>query len=174
MTEPLFTSDPLPQVAAAPADLAVEVTLAATTVLPVIEEQVVVGRELVEAGRVRITRQVQESEETVRVALQHEEVQVERVPLNQYLPLGAAAPVTRYEGEVMVIPVLREVAVVEKRLLLVEELRVTKQQVTTEHTEPVHLRREVLSVERLPGSSAAGPAVAAAPPDAGEESAANN
>ena len=155
MTEPLFTSDPLAQPVATAA--APPVAAADVTVLPVIEEQVVVNRELVETGRVRITRQVQESDELVRVALQHDEVHVERVPVNQYLPLGAAAPVTRYEGEVMVIPVLREVAVVEKRLLLVEELRVAKQQVTTEHTEPVHLRREELNVERLPGAGPVAP-----------------
>jgi stress response protein YsnF len=40
--------------------------------------------------------------------------------------------------------------VVEMRLVLVEELRVTKRRVTTQHTEPVHLRREELSVEHLP------------------------
>jgi uncharacterized protein (TIGR02271 family) len=126
-------------------------------VLPVLEERVVIRREVVEAGRVRITRQVHEHEEEVPVHLQHEEVQVERVPLNQTLPAGAPAPVTRYEGDTMIIPVLREVAVVETRLLLVEELRVTKRQVTTQHTEPVQLRREELTVERLPASSPEAP-----------------
>ncbi len=119
-------------------------------VLPVIEEHAVIRRELVETGRVRLSRQVQETEEVVRVPVQHEEVQVERVPLNQTLPAGAEAPAIRYEGDTMIIPVLREVAVVEKRLLLVEELRVTKRQVTTDHIETVHLRREDVLVEHLP------------------------
>ena len=122
----------------------------ASRVLPVLEERAVIRREIVEAGRVRIARQVHEQEEEVLVRMQHDEVQVERVPLNQTLPAGAPAPVTRYEGDTMIIPVLREVAVVETRLLLVEELHVTKRQVTTEHSEPVHLRREELTVERLP------------------------
>lgn len=130
----------------------------ASRVLPVLEERAVIRREVVETGRVRITRQVHEQEEEVVVRTQHEEVQVERVPLNQTLPAGAPAPVTRYEGDTMIIPVLREVAVVETRLLLVEELRVTKRQVTTQHSEPVQLRREELTVERLPGSSAETPA----------------
>jgi uncharacterized protein (TIGR02271 family) len=122
----------------------------ASRVLPVLEERAVIRREIVEAGRVRLTRQVHEQEEDVLVRLQHDEVQVERVPLNQTLPAGAPTPLTRYEGDTMIIPVLREVAVVETRLLLVEELRVTKRQITTQHTEPVHLRREELTVERLP------------------------
>jgi uncharacterized protein (TIGR02271 family) len=136
--------------------------------LPVIEEQAIVQREVVEAGRVRITRQVHEADELVRVALQHDEVRVERVPVNQYLPVGAAAPAARYEGEVMIIPVLREVAVVEKRLLVVEELRVTKQQITTEHAEPMHLRREDISVERLPGISSGGNAAGTGGPAGGQ------
>jgi uncharacterized protein (TIGR02271 family) len=127
-------------------------------VLPVIEERVVIRREVVEAGRVRITRRVHEHDEEVLVPMHHDEVQVERVPLNQTLPAGAPAPLTRYEGDTMIIPVLREVAVVETRLLLVEELRVTKRQVTTQHSEPVHLRREELTVEHLPPTPPEAPA----------------
>jgi uncharacterized protein (TIGR02271 family) len=119
-------------------------------VLPIIEERVVVNREVVETGRVRLTRRVHETDEEISVPVQHDEVDVERVPINQTLPAGALPPATRYEGDVLIIPVVREVAVVETRLLVVEELRVTKRQVTTTHTEPVHLRREELIVERLP------------------------
>jgi uncharacterized protein (TIGR02271 family) len=133
---------------------------AETRVLPVIEEQVTVRREVVETGRVRLTRHVQETAEEVRVPVQHEEMHVERVPLNVTLPAGAAAPATRYEGDTLIIPVLREVVVVETRLLLVEELRVTKQQLTTEHAETVHLRREEITTEYLPGAApAADPAI---------------
>ena len=92
--------------------------------------------------------------------VQHDEVHVERVPLNITLPAGAAAPASRYEGDTLIIPVLREVAVVETRLLLVEELRITKQQLTTQHTETVPLRREEIVAERLP------PAAPAADPEA--------
>ena len=120
-----------------------------TLVLPVLEERLVVQREVVETGRVRLTRRVHETAEEVTVPVQHDEVQVERVPLNQTLPAGAPVPTTRYEGDTLVIPVLREVAVVETRLLLVEELRVTKQQMTTQHTEAVHLRREEITTERI-------------------------
>ena len=125
-------------------------------VLPVIEERAVVRREIVETGRVRLVRRVHETDEEISVPVQHDEVDVERVPLNQTLPAGALPPATRYEGDILIIPVVREVAVVETRLLLVEELRVAKRQVTTQHTEPVHLRREEITVEHsttLPASS---------------------
>ena len=119
-------------------------------VLPIIEERAVVHREIVETGRVRLTRRMHETNEEISVPVQHDEVDVERVPINQTLPAGALPPATRYEGDVLIIPVVREVAVVETRLLVVEELRVTKRQVTTTHTEPVHLRREELLIERIP------------------------
>lgn len=170
MTEPLSSSAPAPQPATPTASdatanrLSADVSAATdAVVLPVIEERAVINRELVESGRVRLTKQVHETDELVRVPLQHDEVRVERVAVNQYLPVGAPTPATRYEGEVMIIPVLREVAVVEKRLLLVEELRVTRQHITTEHVEPLHLRREEISVERLSGSEPAGSSASSPP-----------
>ena len=119
-------------------------------VLPILEEQVTIRREVIETGRVVVTKRVHETDEQITVPVQHDEVHYERVPLNQTLPAGAVAPGPRQEGDTLVIPVLREVAVVETRLLLVEELRITKRQITTEHTEPLHLRREELLVARLP------------------------
>ena len=91
---PLQQSAPGSDSAAAPLQNALAAGAALT--LPVIEEQAVIQREVVEAGRVRITRQVHEADELVRVALQHDEVRVERVPVNQYLPAGAPTPAIRY------------------------------------------------------------------------------
>ena len=116
-------------------------------VVPVIEEHAVVHREVVESGRVRLSKIVQEHEEAINLALQHEEVNVERVPLNQYVADEATAPAVRYEGDTLIIPVVREVVV--KRLLLVEELRVTKHRVETQETQTVTLRSEQIQVERI-------------------------
>lgn len=116
-------------------------------VVPVIEERAVIQREVVESGRVRLSKTVQEHEEAIDLTLLHEEVQVERVPINQYVADDAAAPAVRYEGNTLVVPVVREVIV--KRLLLVEELRVTKQQVETHQTQHVTLLHEQIQVDRL-------------------------
>jgi uncharacterized protein (TIGR02271 family) len=151
---PPLPGSPLPAPASPPSQL----EAGETRVLPVLEERVVVQREVVETGRVRLTRQVHETAEEVSIPVQHDEVHVERVPLNLTLPAGSVAPATRYEGDTLIIPVLREVAVVETRLLLVEELRVTRQQLTTQHTETVHLRREEIKTEHLPPATPAGAA----------------
>ena len=124
--------------------------------IPVIEETAVITREVVETGRVRLTKTVDEHAETLPFDLRHDEVQVERVPFNQFLPDDAPAPDSRYEGDVLVVPVLREVMV--KRLLLVEELRVTRHQVVVATPQTVTLRREAVQIERLLPPPAAGSA----------------
>ncbi|PJJ54986.1 YsnF/AvaK domain-containing protein [Hymenobacter chitinivorans] len=128
-------------------------------VIPVIEEQAVINREVVESGRVRLAKTVHEREELLEIPLQHEEVLVERVPVNQFVADGAATPGLRYDGDTTIIPVLREVVVT--RLLVVEEIRVTKRTQTTMLTQPITLRHEEMHIERNPAAGAApGPASA--------------
>lgn len=126
--------------------------------MPIIEERATVQREVVETGRVRLTKTVTEHTETIPLDLRHDQVVVEHVQLNQFLPEGAPAPDSRYEGDTLVIPVLREVLV--KRLLLVEELRVTRQQFTSSEPQTVTLRHEEIHEERFPTTDPVGGATA--------------
>jgi uncharacterized protein (TIGR02271 family) len=121
---------------------------AAPLVIPVIEETASITRELVETGRVRLTKTVTEEQQILPLDLRHEQVDVRRVPLNQFLPDEALAPDSRREGDTLIIPVLREVMV--KRLLLVEELHVTTRQHVAAAPQTVTLRHEQVAVERLP------------------------
>lgn len=126
--------------------------LPAVLTVPVIEESVRVDKEVVETGRVVIRKTVHQDTQTVRVPLQADQVHVERVPVNRVVE---SPPEVRHEGDTMIIPVLREEVVVTTRLVLVEELHVRKQALTTNYTEEVALRREEIHYERLeesPGS----------------------
>lgn len=114
-------------------------------IIPVIEEQVQIGKRIIETGAVRVTKHVIEESQTIDVPVSREEVIVEHVAVYQYVD---EAPGVRYEGETMIIPVLREVLVTEKRLLLVEEVHVTKRQLTDQETQEVILRKEEITVER--------------------------
>lgn len=116
------------------------------TVVPVVAEEVTIGREQVETGRVRIAKHVHEHEEVVDVPGFTEEVEVERVPIGRILDGPVEA---RYEGDTLVIPVMEETLVVQKRLLLKEELRVTRRRRETHDPQRVILRREEAQVERL-------------------------
>ena len=115
-------------------------------VLPVIEEQALISREVVESGRLRIRKTVQQVEQPVQVTLQHDEVQVEHVPVNQFVADDAPLPGSRQEGDVLIVPILREVVVT--RVLIVEELHISKRVVEEDFTSTVQLRQEQIQVER--------------------------
>lgn len=113
--------------------------------IPLAHEELEIGKRKVETGRVRISKLVREHEENVEERLLHEEVDVQRVPVDRVLD----APVEpRYEGEVLVIPVVEERVVVQKSLVLVEELHVRRRSVERPHRERVVLRSEEAVVER--------------------------
>jgi uncharacterized protein (TIGR02271 family) len=115
-------------------------------VIPVVEEILDVRQRRVETGRVRITKIVHEREEEVKAPRVREEVTIERVTLNRMVD----APISmRQEGDTFIIPLLEEVVVVEKRLMVKEELRITKRRIEEHASQQVTLRREEVVVERL-------------------------
>lgn len=115
-------------------------------VVPVVEEFVSLGKEIVETGKVRVSKRISEREELIDEPLFHEEVSVERVPVNRYVDV---APPVRHEGDVMIVSVVQEQLVMQKRLVLVEELRIRKQVVETHQPQTVVLRREEVDVTRI-------------------------
>ena len=68
--------------------------------------------------------------------------------MNQFVPEGTSVEM-RQEGDVLVIPVLEEVIVLQKRLMLKEEIRITKRSQQTIEPQVVTLRREEIVVEQL-------------------------
>ena len=73
---------------------------------------------------------------------------IERRPVNELLPPGATAEV-RQEGAILVVPVVEEVLVIEKRLMLREEILVSRRQEEVRSPQRVTLRRESATVERI-------------------------
>jgi uncharacterized protein (TIGR02271 family) len=112
--------------------------------IPVVREEVEVEKRRVETGRVRVRKVVREREEFVDEDLLREEVEIERIPLNRVVD---APEQIRSEGDVLIIPVLEEVLVVQKQLVLKEELRVRRRAVSTPHRQRAVLRSEEAIVE---------------------------
>lgn len=117
----------------------------ADTIIRLAEEILRVSKRTVERERVRVIKRVVEHEETVDLPLLHEEVIVERVPINEVVE--QAGPV-RYERDTTIIPLYEEVLVFSKRLMLLEEVRVTRRQTERRQPQQVTLRREEAVVER--------------------------
>ena len=113
--------------------------------LPLAEEHVAVHKRTVEKGRVRIRTVAEESTRWVRETLESEHVLVERVAIDREVE---TVPPIRQEGETTIIPLVEEVLVVERRLVLKEELHVRKERRVSEIEEPVKVRSMDAIVER--------------------------
>ena len=118
-------------------------------VIPVLQEEMQVRKQAVDTGRgIRVHKTVQEREERIDIELMRDELDVERVPIGQFVD-AAALPVARHEGDTLIVPVFEEVMVVEKRMRLVEEVRISKRQHAQPANQNVVLRSEQVSIERF-------------------------
>lgn len=114
-------------------------------VIPVVEERLKVGRRIRETQTVRIHKKVHERQETVDEPTIHERVEVERVTVNR--PVDEVED-SRYEGETLIIPVYREELVLQKRLVLTEEIRITKRREKESNPQQITLREQEVEIER--------------------------
>jgi uncharacterized protein (TIGR02271 family) len=113
--------------------------------VPIVEEELRVEKRKVGTGKVKVRTITEVSDEIARATLEGESVEVTRVPVNREVD---SAPVVRTEGDLTIIPVLEEIVVVEKRLVLKEEIHL-RRTVTREDVEvPVQLRKQRAVVER--------------------------
>jgi len=113
--------------------------------IPLVEERVSIAKRQVESQRLQVSISVNEREERVPIELAHDEVEVERVARN--IPVSEL-PSVRHEGNTTIIPVVEEVVVLEKRLVLVEEIHVRRVTSTTTEEVPVTIRSEQASIDR--------------------------
>jgi len=116
-------------------------------VLPVIVEELDVQKRQKETATVRITTVVHERQEVVDQPLMHEEIDIQHFPINR---LVESAPQVRHEDDVMIVPILEEVLVVEKRLMLKEELHISRRRVEVHKPQHITLRSEEVIIERIP------------------------
>jgi uncharacterized protein (TIGR02271 family) len=114
-------------------------------IIPVVEEQLRIDTRKVTTGKVIIRKTVREHTETIDHPLVRESVNVERKEINRIL--DAPAQIREEEG-VLIIPVMEEVLVVEKKLLLREELHITRLREETHEAREYTLRAEEVQVER--------------------------
>jgi uncharacterized protein (TIGR02271 family) len=120
--------------------------------LRLLAEEVRVAKETVETGRVRVARRTREREALIDEILASEHVEIETIPIGRRID---AVPAVRQEGDTTIVPVVEEILVVERRLMLREEIHVTRVRTTSRHQETVVLRHQEAVVTRdedeLPG-----------------------
>jgi stress response protein YsnF len=111
------------------------------------EEEVRLDKRMVTTGKVRVRTIVDVETELAKATLDGETVEVTRVPIDRIVD---QAPGIRVEDNVTIIPVLEEVLIVEKRLVLKEEVHIRKLATTEDVEIPVELRKQHAVIERLP------------------------
>jgi uncharacterized protein (TIGR02271 family) len=117
--------------------------------IPLLQEQLTLDRREVEIGRVRVHLATTTENATLREPVWHERVEIQRVAIGRQV--GEAPGVREEEnGAVLVVPVLEEILVTERRIILKEEIRIHR--VTTNETieKTVALHSQTATVERLP------------------------
>lgn len=114
---------------------------------PVIEEEARITKRATETERVSVRTVPEQAEVLLHDQVMRETVAVVRVPIDREV---AEAPAIRTEGDVTIVPVVEERAVVVKRLFLVEELHLTRRAVHEDVSIPATLRRTRVEVTREP------------------------
>jgi uncharacterized protein (TIGR02271 family) len=116
------------------------------TVVPVVQEELDVSKRVVESGRIRVNKKVETTESIVDEPLLHQGFDIQKTAVNRIIE---DVPEPHYEGNTLVLPILEEVLVVEKRLILREEVRITPKREEVRDPQTHSLRREHVEVERV-------------------------
>ena len=95
--------------------------------------------------RVRVATKTSEVEELAQATLAGVRVEVTRERVEREID---AVPETRVEGDTTIIPVVEEILVIEKRLVLVEEIRIRQIVTSDEISVPITLRKQTATIER--------------------------
>jgi stress response protein YsnF len=115
-------------------------------VVPIVEENLRVDTHETVTGKVRVHTFTDTVEELAQADLRSESVEVTRVPIDKVVD---AIPSIRTENDVTIVPVLEEVLVVEKRLVLKEELHIRRRVESETFEVPVQLRKQRAVVQRV-------------------------
>ncbi len=118
-------------------------------VIPLVEETVTLAKSTVETGRVAIRISTAEEQVILHDQLISQEIRIDVAKIGRFVDV---APQVRQDGDVTIYPVVEEVFV--KRLLLREEVRVTRTRRAEPYDETVTLRRQAATIEQTPSAEA--------------------
>jgi stress response protein YsnF len=113
--------------------------------IPLHAEDLTVSK-LQATGLVQVRTVTREHESFVDETLNHERVQIERVPIGRQVE---AIPPVRQEGDTTILSVVEETFVIVRRLILKEEVHVRRLHVSERHQEAVILRKQEAVITRI-------------------------
>ena len=114
--------------------------------LTLLAEELEVRKETVETGRLRVSKQTHTREAFVDETLVSEQAEVETIPIGRQI---FEMPSIRQEGETTIIPIVEEVLHTERRLMLKEEVKITRRRKTEQFQDRVPLRYQEAVITRV-------------------------
>ena len=114
--------------------------------VPLYSEELSVSRQQITGDTVQVSVVTHEGEGVVDEMLNRERVEIDRMPIG--LPIDAIPPVRR-EGDTTILPVVEEIIVVKRRLILREEVRIKRRHVSERHQEALVLRKQEAVITRM-------------------------
>ena len=113
--------------------------------VPLHEEEISVSRREIKKANVQVALVTGTREQLIDEELTQVRVEIVRVPIERVVDV---VPPIRQEGDITIIPVVEEIVVVERRLVLKEEVRVRRVSTKERHQETVVLRQQEAAVTR--------------------------
>jgi uncharacterized protein (TIGR02271 family) len=114
--------------------------------LTLLAEDLTVGKEAVETGRVRVSKQTHVRHVDVDETLARENAEIETIPIGRQI---FEMPPIRQEGDTTIVPIVEEVLHTERRLILKEEIRITRRKTTELFHDRVTLRYQEAVITRV-------------------------
>ena len=118
--------------------------------IAVVSETIKIGTRTIETGRVRIALTTQTTDHPVELTRTVNKVEVDRREINRMLDRDEDTPQQTVLDGVTIIPILEEIMVTEKRLVLVAELHLTTRTTAETVTSTVALRKQSAEVTSWP------------------------
>jgi uncharacterized protein (TIGR02271 family) len=121
-------------------------------VLRLFAEDATVSREVLETGRVRVAKVTRTRDHHIDESLARTRFEVNRVPIGRLID---TMPPIKEDGDLTIVPIVEETVVVERRLMLKEEIHIRRVQTNERHQQTVKLRYQTAEVTRTPAQKPA-------------------
>jgi uncharacterized protein (TIGR02271 family) len=117
--------------------------------IPIRQEELEISKKAVDRGTgVRINKTIEEHHEDVTMQLSQDELEIQHIPVRKIIPANEL-PAPRQEGSTYIIPVFKEVLVVEKKICLEEEVHIKRSSKQVQESHSIPVKSEKVSVERF-------------------------
>jgi stress response protein YsnF len=115
------------------------------TVIPIVQEELIVTKRAVALETVRVEKTVETRNETAEIELSREHFEIVRIPIDKEV---SAQSTSRQEGNTTIYPVFEERLIARTVLFLKEEVHVTRVVTKVVETVEAELRRDVVNILR--------------------------